>query len=182
MRTVQDVERELAERRKELEHVTGQETEIYSRIVGYYRSLKNWNHGKREEFRHRTTYEVDRSMENAPTGPRVESSLHMVEVATTVPEQNTGVEGLDGAVGYRYFFRTTCPNCKAMKTALDERIGDRLTARSFNVDNDEGFEQAREDMILSTPTVVFHDENGTEVLRTTDPVELIEVLEAVAAS
>lgn len=182
MRTLQDVERDLAERRKELETVSGRETEIYSRIVGYYRSLKNWNHGKREEFRHRTTYEVDRSMENAPTGPRVEDSLHLVDVTTTVPVQDAGVEGIDGAVGYRYFFRTTCPNCKAMKTALEERIGDRLTARSFNVDNDEGFEQAREDMILSTPTVVFHDENGAEVMRTSDPVELIEALQAVAAS
>ncbi len=31
-------------------------TEVYSRIVGYYRPLQNWNEGKREEFRQRKEY------------------------------------------------------------------------------------------------------------------------------
>lgn len=35
----------------------GSVTEIYSRIVGYYRPITNWNDGKQEEFRHRTPYE-----------------------------------------------------------------------------------------------------------------------------
>lgn len=34
----------------------GTETEVYSRIVGYYRSLKNWNTGKKQEFTERRTY------------------------------------------------------------------------------------------------------------------------------
>jgi len=29
-------------------------TEVYSRIVGYYRPVQNWNKGKREEFSQRT--------------------------------------------------------------------------------------------------------------------------------
>ena len=32
------------------------ETEVYSRIVGYYRPIKNWNKGKRKEYDHRTAY------------------------------------------------------------------------------------------------------------------------------
>jgi len=32
------------------------ETEIYSRIVGYYRPVKNWNTGKKEEFDNRMTF------------------------------------------------------------------------------------------------------------------------------
>ncbi len=28
-------------------------TEVYSRIVGYYRPVQNWNEGKREEFSQR---------------------------------------------------------------------------------------------------------------------------------
>ena len=36
----------------------GKETEVYSRIVGYYRSLKNWNNGKRDEFAGRRTFVV----------------------------------------------------------------------------------------------------------------------------
>jgi len=31
-------------------------TEVYSRIVGYYRPVQNWNEGKREEFRQRKEY------------------------------------------------------------------------------------------------------------------------------
>ena len=34
-------------------------TEIYTRIVGYYRSLANWNAGKREEYNHRQMFAED---------------------------------------------------------------------------------------------------------------------------
>ena len=36
----------------------GEETEVWSRIVGYYRPVKNWNNGKQEEFRARKTFAV----------------------------------------------------------------------------------------------------------------------------
>jgi anaerobic ribonucleoside-triphosphate reductase len=29
------------------------ECDVYSRVVGYYRPVQNWNKGKREEFRQR---------------------------------------------------------------------------------------------------------------------------------
>jgi anaerobic ribonucleoside-triphosphate reductase len=35
----------------------GEETEVYSRIVGYYRPVKNWNHGKKAEYYKRVTYD-----------------------------------------------------------------------------------------------------------------------------
>lgn len=34
----------------------GQEAEVYSRITGYYRPVRNWNDGKTSEFRDRQTY------------------------------------------------------------------------------------------------------------------------------
>ncbi|PTQ56356.1 MAG: Ribonucleotide reductase of class III (anaerobic), large subunit [Candidatus Carbobacillus altaicus] len=34
----------------------GRETEVYSRIVGYYRPIKQWNDGKKEEFKDRLTF------------------------------------------------------------------------------------------------------------------------------
>jgi ribonucleoside-triphosphate reductase len=37
----------------------GRPTEVYSRVVGYFRPVSNWNLGKREEFRQRRTYVVD---------------------------------------------------------------------------------------------------------------------------
>jgi anaerobic ribonucleoside-triphosphate reductase len=34
----------------------GAKTEVYSRIVGYFRPVQNWNVGKREEFRQRRSF------------------------------------------------------------------------------------------------------------------------------
>ncbi len=36
----------------------GAETEVYSRVVGYLRPVRQWNEGKREEFDHRCRYTV----------------------------------------------------------------------------------------------------------------------------
>ncbi len=33
------------------------DTEVYSRIVGYYRPVRNWNHGKKKEYHERVTYD-----------------------------------------------------------------------------------------------------------------------------
>ena len=33
--------------------------EVYSRIVGYVRPVRNWNKGKQQEFTERQTYRVD---------------------------------------------------------------------------------------------------------------------------
>ncbi len=33
-------------------------TEIYSRIVGYFRPVNNWNEGKREEFKERREFKL----------------------------------------------------------------------------------------------------------------------------
>lgn len=35
-----------------------QKTEVYSRIVGYYRPVQQWNKGKKAEFFRRKTYKV----------------------------------------------------------------------------------------------------------------------------
>ena len=34
----------------------GRETEVYSRVAGYHRPVKNWNKGKQEEYKQRRTY------------------------------------------------------------------------------------------------------------------------------
>ena len=38
--------------------VCGEECEVYSRVVGYYRPVSQWNEGKQEEFRRRKTFRV----------------------------------------------------------------------------------------------------------------------------
>jgi len=39
--------------------VCGKSCDIYSRVVGYFRPVKNWNEGKQEEFRQRVEYKVE---------------------------------------------------------------------------------------------------------------------------
>jgi len=38
------------------ENVCGQPCEVYSRVVGYYRPVQNWNKGKTEEFKDRIVF------------------------------------------------------------------------------------------------------------------------------
>jgi len=38
--------------------ICGQEAEVYSRVVGYYRPVQNWNKGKQEEFKERLEYNL----------------------------------------------------------------------------------------------------------------------------
>ncbi len=40
-----------------------QETEIYSRVVGYLRPVKQWNNGKQAEYNLRKTYAIDEQAE-----------------------------------------------------------------------------------------------------------------------
>lgn len=41
----------------------GAETEVFSRIVGYFRPVKNWNAGKQEEFKFRLEYDEKKALE-----------------------------------------------------------------------------------------------------------------------
>ena len=36
----------------------GAETEVYSRVVGYFRPVKSWNKGKKEEFKDRKAFKI----------------------------------------------------------------------------------------------------------------------------
>ncbi len=37
-------------------------TEVYSRVVGYYRPVQNWNKGKSEEFKSRAHIDANRDI------------------------------------------------------------------------------------------------------------------------
>jgi ribonucleoside-triphosphate reductase len=39
-------------------HKCGKQTEVFSRVVGYFRPVQHWNNGKREEFNDRVPYIV----------------------------------------------------------------------------------------------------------------------------
>lgn len=71
----------------------GKETEIYSRITGYYRPVKNWNDGKAQEYKHRQSYDLKCS--KLKTDTKVENSILL-------------------------FGTKTCPNCKMAEKLLNK--------------------------------------------------------------
>ncbi len=86
--------------------VCGKEAEVYSRITGYYRPVKNWNEGKLQEYKSRKTYDV------------VHSSWRAKASAVKEEKQNREPEEMPSGT---YLFTTkTCPNCKMAKEFLKD--------------------------------------------------------------
>lgn len=56
MTQLQTIEQQIADKKKELESVKGTECEVWTRIVGYYRPVDQWNAGKTAELKERKKY------------------------------------------------------------------------------------------------------------------------------
>ncbi len=59
MKEIKDIEKQIEALKGSLDKVQGTETEVYTRIVGYYRAVKNWNLGKKEEYKVRKTFAAE---------------------------------------------------------------------------------------------------------------------------
>jgi len=169
VRTLETIDAELAEARLQLENVRGTPTEVYSRIVGYYRSVKNWNRGKKAEYKERKTFVVDQ--DSAKTR------------ATTVPSRMG--RGLSGAIGHGQsattagkvtgqakgnaridlFVRASCPACPAAKAAA-AKTG--IPVRLIDADSPEGLAEAARQSVYATPTALLIDGEGLEQCRGRD--------------
>ena len=92
------------------EHFTcpkcGEEAEVYSRITGYYRPVKNWNDGKSQEYKERKTYDIATSV-LTHQGPK-----------TAVSEEEVAASAPTLADGIYLFASATCPNCKIAESLL----------------------------------------------------------------
>ncbi len=53
----------------------GQKTEVYSRIVGYFRPVSNWNAGKKQEFKERKTYVENKALKKELKTKPIQQSL-----------------------------------------------------------------------------------------------------------
>lgn len=170
-RNVQTIDAEIAQKRHELQNVQGRETEVYARIVGYYRSVRNWNKGKREEYDHRKMFEYEHEAELAQK-PVVNAQSES-EFKTIKPKQDFSIKKND-EVSYEFFSRKTCPNCPSVKEYLSNTS---ITGKNIDVDTIEGLERARELQILSAPTVIVFDSLGQELARAQSVKELSGILE-----
>jgi len=187
MRTIAEIDSEIAQVRGELQNVHGSSTEVYARIVGYYRSVRNWNQGKREEYNHRKLFVADESSvrnrldrasikadlgldaTRGTTTGVAESTDRSTEAAATAPN----AAQIDH---YELFTRRTCPNCPPVKECCSNLP---LSGSLIDVDTDAGYASAAQRGIMSTPTVVFCDAAGVEVSRAYS-VKEIRALPALA--
>ena len=106
--------------------ICGKEAEVYSRITGYYRPVKNWNDGKSQEFRDRKVYDAARSVPKKrrmvyaaqPCCGADDPTSYLTEELT---EQKTA-----GATPVLITTKT-CPKCKIIRSYMDEHgIGYRV--------------------------------------------------------
>ncbi len=174
-RTVAEIEADIAKTKEELANVRGTEAEVYARIVGYYRSVRNWNKGKREEYKERKLF--------VPSEKETEAHLDGISAspANQSPCGNVTAPGAFSArekqtVRYELFTRRTCPNCPPVKEYCEAHFeGGKI----FDVDGDEGLKQAQERGVLSTPTVIFYADDGAEIARAHSVSELKTAEEAL---
>ncbi len=116
----------------------GAQTEVYSRITGYYRPVQNWNDGKLQEYRNRTEYDVEHSMLKRPVSAVVTLSNDRDDMQVDV-EQPSDV---------KYLFTTkTCPNCKLAKEYLKDE-------NYIIVDAEENAELVARYGVMQAPTLV----------------------------
>ena len=167
LRTIAQIDAEIAQAKEELANVHGTETEVYARIVGYYRSVRNWNRGKRDEYdiRKQFVWEGDKK------ASQVEVTAEK-KFETPVANIETGLNTLNNEVYYEYFSRRTCPNCGPVKKHLETLD---IAGTHVDVDTPEGLENAASKGVLSAPTVIAFNAVGTEIGRAHDVAELTQL-------
>ena len=126
----------------------GAQTEVYSRITGYYRPVQNWNDGKTQEFKDRKLYNIGSSrLASEGRSPRPESDTPRYSGGCCCGHETHS----DVQQGVAMLFTTkTCPNCKMAKSFLD-RAGIGYTV----VDAEEQADLVRQYSVSQAPTLVI---------------------------
>ena len=112
----------------------GEETEVYSRITGYYRPVKNWNDGKAKEYKMRKEYDIKHHNE-----------CHCKK-DEEVKEDKKVVKEKDGVI---LFGTKTCPNCASAKKLLD-----KAKVKYSFVDAEEEVDLTKKYGVKQAPTLV----------------------------
>ena len=165
MRTVAEIEAEIAETQQELDTVRGDETEVYARIVGYYRSVRNWNKGKRDEYNQRLSFAVPEDIG--------EPSVYDAVKAQKETDFSSSKMSKEAVAGYELFTRATCPHCPAVKQYLADTS---ISGKHIDVDTDQGLAEAAAKGVLATPTVIFYDSASNEIARAHNTTEIEAIL------
>ena len=114
----------------------GEESEVYSRITGYYRPVKNWNDGKAQEYKDRKVYDISKS-----SAPHIGTDT----VCACDEAPLLGKVESKAADGVMLFTTSTCPNCKIACSLLDKAgvaYNKLLANENVELVNEFGIKQA----------------------------------------
>lgn len=140
----------------------GKATEVYSRITGYYRPVRNWNDGKSSEFENRKTYEpeelfsVNRNLleEAGVDEPRVGTQTLGRANRVDAPKSNSDAEKVILVT------TKTCPNCQAAKNYLNQA---GIEYDVILADEADGAEIAVQYNISAAPTLIVQSGEEAEL-------------------
>lgn len=140
----------------------GNATEVYSRITGYYRPVRNWNDGKSSEFENRKTYEPE-ELFSVNRNLLEEAGVEMPRVGTQTlgranrvenPKSNSDAEKLILVT------TKTCPNCQAAKNYLNQA---GIEYDVILADEADGAEIAVQYNISAAPTLIVQSGEEAEL-------------------
>ena len=182
-RTIAEIDADIQAVKAELADVHGDETEVYARIVGYYRAVQNWNKGKLDEFHQRRLFDVSTiaapqavaaqeaagtsESESALAGAGLEPAALQVTAPAIAPSD--AAELPDAIARYELFTRPGCPHCPPVH---DYMALSAVPGTEINVDQKEGLDLAAERGVFATPTVIFYNAAGEETVRAHNAEEL----------
>ena len=142
--------------------ICGEETEVYSRITGYYRPVKNWNDGKSKEFEMRKEYDMCNSEGHFE---RKDDNKNECK-----PKKAAEILKQDIKDGLLLFGTKTCPNCKMAKKLLEKA---NMTYEF--VDAEELVDMTKEYNIKKAPTlVVINGDSRTNIENVSNIKKFIE--------
>ena len=98
-----------------------QDAEVYSRITGYYRPVRNWNDGKSQEFLDRKEYVIDLNAQPVRANTTAETVAAAPEAKPAAGSADAQPEPVNEAKETQQlllFTTPTCANCAMVKKSL----------------------------------------------------------------
>ena len=151
--------------------ICGKDAEVYSRITGYYRPVRNWNDGKASEFRNRKTYAPGApeftDSDRLPNGNDIaQAATEDALLGSELQDQANAasakeIQAMDQAQAKAVLLTTkTCPNCNTAKALLNEA---GIAYDVVYAEEPEGAELASEYSITTAPTLIVKKDGKADL-------------------
>lgn len=140
-----------------------QELHHFTRVVGFFTEVENWNPVRRDwEFPRRTFVTLPSDTDKMDDVP-----LSQKPTKSETPRAATSTELLtlnknDDNPKYYFFYRSSCPHCHDMAHFLTDEAYSKIPGKAIRVDNTdtENIKLAKAFDVEETPTLVITDEHG----------------------